>query len=416
MAAEKLRCACCDCGAGNLKRCSRCKCIYYCSVDCQKRDYANHKVACRSRKQQSCQHDKFTTNRGDENDRRRFHPSFVGTKMIGLPVVSGHISREELYRLLMENMCFVWRESGLQSNHNRWTFDYLEKNLPPNEKYGGMIANNDEMIFRFHSSSNNKDTDNRDGGDGNQMKNKNASKSGDGNDGGDAATRTCFTFREFRSTPNAYLQMPLLWRDGIHCKGFKGPIGDVLWDDLRNNMINFSLLSQLRLVPTVYSPFRVLQLFVSHRDHLSYLHFDEQPNLFLQISGRKRWLIFPPEVPLRPFGPNSIRARRSSVDVFEKIDGDDDNLRGAGIEVLLEPGDCLFVPPYWWHHVHTVTEECVSIAIWFFNERLPLPLTAANSKNSESNNCEIKYPINLKLTPEQLLAQSRYQRQADRHK
>lgn len=213
------------------------------------------------------------------------------------------------------------------------------------------------------------------------------------NSDGGSSKRTCFTFREFRTTHKAYMQMPLLWRNDIYCKGFKGPIGDIIWNDLRSELINFKLLAQLRVEPTVFSPFRVLQLFVSHADHLSYLHFDEQPNLFLQISGRKRWLLFPPDIDLKPYGPESRRARRSSVDVFSDAA---DHLRGKGFEVLLNPGDVLFVPSYWWHHVQSVTEECISIAIWFFNQQLPLLPSS-------------RFPTPLKLTQRQVLAQRRYQ-------
>lgn len=113
---------------------------------------------------------------------------------------------------------------------------------------------------------------------------------------------------------------------------------------------------------------------------------------------------------MRPYCPTSCRARRSSADVFadaacneEEEGGSSSGVRGRGCEVLLNPGDVLYVPSYWWHHVHSVTEECVSIAIWFFNERLPLAL-----KGGANGNEKRKYPIPLTLTREQLLAQGRY--------
>jgi len=322
----------------------------------------------------------------DEDGGRRFHPSFVGDgTTIGGGAVSptkisevhGSLSRGELFDLMMEGECFVWREGDLIGKDGRLTFDYLEANLPGDERYGGMVADDDERIFRYNT------------------KEDGCSKEGERS----GSRRAAFTFSEFRSNTRAYMQMPLLWRTSPTCNGYKGRIGDVLWNDLRSNLINFRLLSLLRVEPTVYSPFRFMQLFASHIGHLSYLHFDEQPNLFLQVNGRKRWLIFPPDADLRPYGPSSGGERRSSVDVFEEAD---DGLRGRGVEVLLEPGDVLFVPGYWWHHVHTVSEECISIAIWFYNDRLPL--TVGPSKSSDGT-----YPAPLKLSREQMLGQGRYQ-------
>merc|ERR1719453_1702736 len=46
--------------------------------------------------------------------------------------------------------------------------------------------------------------------------------------------------------------------------------------------------------------------------------------------------------------------------------------RGAqGYVVELEPGDALYIPPFWWHHVQSITPETTSMAMWFF-EHFPL--------------------------------------------
>ncbi|CAK9026000.1 unnamed protein product, partial [Durusdinium trenchii] len=39
--------------------------------------------------------------------------------------------------------------------------------------------------------------------------------------------------------------------------------------------------------------------------------------------------------------------------------------------VELEPGEALYIPPYWWHHVQSLTAETTSMAMWFF-EHFPL--------------------------------------------
>jgi 3-phosphoinositide dependent protein kinase-1 len=44
--AVKNKCASCGTTGGDLSRCSRCKKAYYCGVDCQKKDYPEHKKVC----------------------------------------------------------------------------------------------------------------------------------------------------------------------------------------------------------------------------------------------------------------------------------------------------------------------------------------------------------------------------------
>ena len=41
-----LYCAKCNRSAKNLRRCSKCKNVYYCSIDCQRADWHKHKPLC----------------------------------------------------------------------------------------------------------------------------------------------------------------------------------------------------------------------------------------------------------------------------------------------------------------------------------------------------------------------------------
>merc|ERR1712226_507937 len=98
------------------------------------------------------------------------------------------------------------------------------------------------------------------------------------------------------------------------------------------------------------------------------------PNLHVQLTGRKRFILFPPEdwKHLYPFPVHHDLDRRSMLD----LDSPDEKLfpgwRGAhGHMVELCPGDALYIPPYWWHHVQSLTAETTSMAVWFF-EKFPL--------------------------------------------
>jgi hypothetical protein len=110
--------------------------------------------------------------------------------------------------------------------------------------------------------------------------------------------------------------------------------------------------------------------FVGIAKTLYHCHYDLNPNLHFQLVGRKRFILFPPSEwrSLYPFPVHHDFDRRSRVD----WDNPDDVRfpewrRARGLLVELDPGDCLYLPPFWWHHVQTLTTPCVSIACWFYD-------------------------------------------------
>ncbi|KAI1885243.1 hypothetical protein AGOR_G00218160 [Albula goreensis] len=91
-------------------------------------------------------------------------------------------------------------------------------------------------------------------------------------------------------------------------------------------------------------------------------------NLVLQVQGRKRWHLFPPEdtgclYPTRiPYEESSVFSRVSVVSPdhcrFPAFS------RARAHVVILEPGQVLFVPRHWWHYVESVDPITVSINSW----------------------------------------------------
>jgi hypoxia-inducible factor 1-alpha inhibitor (HIF hydroxylase) len=131
----------------------------------------------------------------------------------------------------------------------------------------------------------------------------------------------------------------------------------------------------------------------------SILHFDQYDNLFLQISGTKRFRIFDPSQSacLYPYPVHHPLDTRSQIDL-EGIAGPDGKPgkdgswragtsagfpragNAAGVELLLRPGEVLFLPAYWWHEVTTLEPThgdtggglCVSVNFWFSAARMLL--------------------------------------------
>ena len=92
------------------------------------------------------------------------------------------------------------------------------------------------------------------------------------------------------------------------------------------------------------------------------LHHDLTNNLMMQVRGRKRVKMIAPDY--LPYIYNELHCY-SSVDP-ENVDRDRyplfDNVRV--IDVTIGPGDILFLPVGWWHHVRgldpTITITCTN--------------------------------------------------------
>ncbi|KAB7506652.1 Hypoxia-inducible factor 1-alpha inhibitor [Armadillidium nasatum] len=87
------------------------------------------------------------------------------------------------------------------------------------------------------------------------------------------------------------------------------------------------------------------------------VHYDEQQNFFCQLKGVKRCLLFKPEhfETLYPHPVYHPHDRQSQVNL-EKPDFEAypelKNLKGY--EAIVYPGDVLYIPIYWWHHIESL--------------------------------------------------------------
>ena len=109
------------------------------------------------------------------------------------------------------------------------------------------------------------------------------------------------------------------------------------------------------------------QFFMGPPRSATVLHCAFINNLFVQVYGRKRWIIFSPEynsvfmppVDRAPTFRASERWAGAGVDASLPLEGLN------GYEVILEPGDVLFNPSFHWHHVTNMTVSIsVSCRFW----------------------------------------------------
>jgi len=96
------------------------------------------------------------------------------------------------------------------------------------------------------------------------------------------------------------------------------------------------------------------------------LHNANDANLFVQVSGRKEWCFYSPEhsFAINP-GPikSEYRTQRAGAPHFDPFNPDYaqfPHMRAVpSFRAVLEPGDVLWNPPYWWHAVRNLSDWTV---------------------------------------------------------
>ncbi|KAI1076489.1 LCM-domain-containing protein [Whalleya microplaca] len=95
-----------------------------------------------------------------------------------------------------------------------------------------------------------------------------------------------------------------------------------------------------------------------------WLHYDVMANVYCQIVGSKRLVLFPPsDVDHLSFAPG---ASSSSVDVFSEL-GSSSLAQTHPHEAILKPGDVLFIPPLWLHTATPLSNLGVAVNVFFRN-------------------------------------------------
>lgn len=97
------------------------------------------------------------------------------------------------------------------------------------------------------------------------------------------------------------------------------------------------------------------------KNTFSPLHFDKYNNIFTQVTGYKYIILVDPKFSaLIPKGPNinSCSVQKDNILHFF----DTNNI--AYQELVIKPGESLYIPKTWWHHVQSLSFS-ISISFWF---------------------------------------------------
>ena len=138
-------------------------------------------------------------------------------------------------------------------------------------------------------------------------------------------------------------------------------IGERLTEDFRN--FDWSTLTLLERAGG-WGPLTSNLLLLGHRGSVTPLHYDEQQNLLVCLRGRKVVLLASPDqfACFYPFPIGHPADRQAAVDLrapdFERFP----RLADAVFHyAVLEAGDTLYLPSYWWHEVHHPANDALAV-------------------------------------------------------
>lgn len=126
-----------------------------------------------------------------------------------------------------------------------------------------------------------------------------------------------------------------------------------------------------------WAPRGELQFFIGGPGTSTPMHCAGANNFFIQVAGRKRWRLWSPNTLLFMDPPaarlpyfysaaNPDLPDAARYPLFPLVDE---------YEVTLEPGDVMWIPPYWWHYVENLSQ--VTIGVGYRTASLPTALRSS---------------------------------------
>ncbi|MGK0306800.1 MAG: hypothetical protein ACI8UG_002558 [Gammaproteobacteria bacterium] len=114
-------------------------------------------------------------------------------------------------------------------------------------------------------------------------------------------------------------------------------------------------------------------------------HFDEASNIAVVAAGKRRFTFFPPEqIKNLYIGPLDFTPSGQPISLVNLRDPDlkrfpryEEAYKNA-MSVELNPGDAIYIPSPWWHHVESLSKFNVLVNYWWSNayvsSALPFPM------------------------------------------
>jgi hypothetical protein len=133
-------------------------------------------------------------------------------------------------------------------------------------------------------------------------------------------------------------------------------------------------------------------------------HFDESDNVACVVAGRRRFTLFPPEQVANLYiGPLDFAPTGAAMSLVSFAEPDfarfprfRDALTAA-CTAELGPGDALFIPTLWWHHVESLDQKLNVLVNYWWNGTL-----GAVARTASGMDCLLHSLVNLRPMPPDL--------------
>ena len=124
-------------------------------------------------------------------------------------------------------------------------------------------------------------------------------------------------------------------------------------------------------MPLLPPPLAAPRIWVGNRSEVS-AHFDLSDNIACVVAGRRRFTLFPPDQVANLYvGPldHTMAGQPASMAPLKSPDLDRfprfAEALGTAMTAELEPGDAIYIPTLWWHHVEALSPFNVLVNYWW---------------------------------------------------
>lgn len=126
-------------------------------------------------------------------------------------------------------------------------------------------------------------------------------------------------------------------------------------------------IAQLRSLKEPFSFGETFYSFIGGENTITPLHNEFPTTVYMQIVGKKKWTIFPPKDDIFL----DVTTERRTYFFSSFAPGKNDKKHPLSkyaqkYEVILEPGDVLIIPPFYWHYVENITKS-IGVAYKYAN-------------------------------------------------
>ena len=110
----------------------------------------------------------------------------------------------------------------------------------------------------------------------------------------------------------------------------------------------------------------IINIWMGPKSTVSPCHHDPYDNILVQIFGYKYIRLYHPDFNLYPYPPDQMLSNTSQIDVefLQDLSSFPDFPKNEYLDIVLGPGDMLFIPKGWWHYVRSLSVS-FSISFWF---------------------------------------------------